>query len=122
MDLSLLDYYDEVNGEKERDLQWLHKSNPKQATKCTNVTQGNNHAFNNSRKIVRSIDKLWKIIPINMRLKSQDILEIFSKPCVQHAQVIRSPRLAQTSNHYKDTFKDRFKIDSKSTTKARMKA
>lgn len=29
---------------------------------------------------------------------------------------------AQTSNHYKDTFKSRFKFDSKLTTKEKMKA
>lgn len=62
------------------------------------------------------------IIHRNMRSKSQDILEIFSKPYVKYVQVIRSPRVAQTSNHYKDTFKNRSKIDSKSTTKARMKS
>lgn len=57
-----------------------------------------------------------------MRSKSHYILEILSKPCVKYVQVIRSPRLAQTSNNYKDTFKNRFKIDLKSTNKARMKA
>lgn len=74
-----------------------------------------------SRKIVRSKDKLWKINHRKMRSKSKYNLEIFSKPCVKYVQVIRSSRLAQGSSQYKDTFKNRFKIDSKLATKAKMK-
>lgn len=78
-------------------------------------------SFTIPRKIVRSKDKLWKINHGKMRSKSQYNLEIFSKPNVKYVQVTKSSRLAQTSSHYKDTFKNRFKIDLKLATKARMK-
>lgn len=56
-----------------------------------------------------------------MRSKSLYNLDIFSKPSVKYVQMIRSSRLAQTSSHYKDIFKNRFKVDLKLANKEIMK-
>lgn len=90
----------------------MHKCIPNQTTKCKSVTKSK-HALNNSRKLVKSIEKLWKIKHGKVKSEIQCVPNIYSKSCVKDVQTNPSFKQCTTNWSYQAIFKNKFKNNPK---------